>query len=357
MRRAIELARKGEGRTSPNPPVGAVIVKQGKILAEGYHLRAGGPHAEIEALKKAGKKAKGATLVVTLEPCCHFGKTPPCTDAIIEAGIREVLIGARDPNPIVCGKGSRKLKAAGIKVESWILKKEVGRLIESFCKFINTGQPFVTLKAATSLDGKIATSTGESKWITGVKARQVVHDLRNRMDAILVGAGTVVKDDPRLSARVKGKKEYFPLRIVIDPNQRIPLSSQLFQTAVDHPVISVTRPYSNSKRKKALEKLGVELIEIAGKSRRIDFQKILQSLGGRGIVNLMIEGGAEVNALALQSGIVDKVVWFIAPKLIGGREAKSGFDGNGIQTINDAITLKEMTVTQIGEDLMLEGYL
>ncbi len=357
MRRAIELARKGEGRTSPNPVVGAVIVKGNKVLAEGYHKKAGGPHAEIEALKKAGKKAKGATLIVTLEPCCHFGKTPPCTDAIIKAGIRRVLIGARDPNPKVAGKGIKKLKEARVIVEPGLLKKEADRLVAPFSKFIKTGHPYVTLKAATSLDGKIATSSGESQWITGVKARQMVHGLRNRTDAILVGAGTAVKDDPRLSARLKGRKEYFPLRVVVDPSLRVPLSSQLFQSAKEGPVISIARPSKNVAKKKKLEKLGVEVIEVPGKSRFIELKKILNILGQRGIVNLMIEGGSQLNALALESGIVDKVVWFLAPVLIGGRDAKSGFDGKGIPKLEDSLRLKEMTVTPVGDDLMLEGYL
>ncbi len=355
MRQAIELARKGEGRTSPNPPVGALVIKNRTVVGRGYHKKAGGPHAEVEALKRAGQKARGATLVVTLEPCSHFGRTPPCVDAIIDFGVNTVLVGARDPTPQVSGRGTRRLRSSGIEVEAGILKEECSGLIAPFAKYIRTGLPYVFLKTATSLDGKIATATGESQWITGPKARDFVHQLRNKVDAILVGAGTAVKDDPRLSARIKGRQERFPVRVLIDPNHRVSSKAQLFQRAADHPVIVVTRAGKKPGKVKTLERKGVEFVTLPAKQGRIDFKDILQFLGERGIVSLLIEGGGEVNAHALNDGVVDRVYWFLAPLLIGGQRAPGPVGGSGISKLKDAWKLKKTELHTFGQDLMIEG--
>lgn len=356
MRRAIELARKAEGRTSPNPAVGALIVKQGKVLAEGFHKKAGGPHAEIEALKKLGNKAKGATLVVTLEPCCHVGKTPPCTDAIISAGIKEVVIGARDPNPQVRGRGIRKLKSAGLKVESGILKEESRDLIKYFSKFIQSGKPYVILKSAVSLDGKIATSIGESQWITGPISRKRVHQVRARVDAILVGAQTAIKDNPRLTARPTPQSECYPMRVLMDPNLRVPLSANVFYNAKKERVAVVTRP-GHGARKKSLEKKGVEVIEIPEKRGTIPFREVLENLGKMNIVSLLVEGGGETSSRILKDGEVDQVMWFLAPILIGGRNAVSGLGGEGAKKLKDAWRLKKIRVEKVGRDILIEGEL
>ncbi len=355
MRRALQLAWKGEGRTAPNPPVGAVLVKNGVATGEGFHKKAGGPHAEIVALKKARGAARGADLFLTLEPCCHHGRTPPCTEALIESGVRRVVIGSRDPNPLVSGKGIRRLKSAGIEIVTGVLKSETDSLIEPFTHFMQTGLPFVSLKAAMSLDGKIATAGGESKWITGAQARHFVHQLRNRVDAILVGANTVIQDNPRLSARQGAKRERFPLRVVIDPRQRVPLASQLFQDAGEHPVVSITRPVKNRARRNALERLGVEVVELAGAGNVIPFRKILKILGDKNILHLLIEGGGEVNAHALKAAIVNKVYWFIAPVFIGGKSAPGALGGEGIRKLKDAWHLKNASVQQLGNDFLIEG--
>ncbi len=356
MRRALVLARKGEGKTSPNPTVGAMIVKHGKVLAEGYHKRAGGPHAEIEALGKAGNKAKGATLVVTLEPCGHFGKTPPCTEAIIEAGIRDVLIGVRDPNPEVRGRGVRKLKAAGLKVETGILKGECQTLIEYFSKFIQSGKPYVILKSAVSLDGKIATAKGESKWITGPKARQRVHQLRAQVDAILVGAQTVIQDNPSLTARPSPKNKCYPTRVLLDPNLRISLKAKVFNNAQTERVVVVTRP-GHGARKNTLIKMGVLVIEILEKRGTIPFEKILKELGKMDIVSLLIEGGGETSSRILNERAVDRVMWFMAPIIIGGRDAIGAVGGIGVQKLKSAWRLKNLKVEQVDQDILIEGEL
>jgi len=355
MRQALALARRGEGRTAPNPPVGALIVKQRRVVAAGYHRRAGGPHAEIEALKRAGKQARGATLVVTLEPCCHFGQTPPCTAAILEAGIRRVWVGCRDPNPRVRGRGLRQLRRAGVQVETGILRGECERLIAPFAKFIRTGRPFVSLKAAVSLDGKIATATGESQWITGPKARERVHDLRKRVDAILVGAGTVVDDDPRLTARPSRGREEYPMRVIVDPNLRVPINARVFHNARSQRVLLITRPGGDTQRKDGLRTVGVEVVEIPEKRGRLDFNNILDCLGQRGVMHVLIEGGSEVYAHVLEAGRVDHVLWFLAPMFLGGREAKSAVGGAGVKKLKDAWKLKRAVVEQVGGDWLVEG--
>ncbi|MDA0691773.1 MAG: bifunctional diaminohydroxyphosphoribosylaminopyrimidine deaminase/5-amino-6-(5-phosphoribosylamino)uracil reductase RibD [Nitrospinae bacterium] len=358
MARALELARKGAGRTSPNPMVGAVIIKNGRVVGEGYHKKAGFPHGEIEALKKAGSQANGADLYVNLEPCCHFGKTPPCTDAIIAAGIRKVIVGMSDPNKLVRGKGFRKLRQKGIEVVTGVLGQECTRLNEVFVKYICTHRPFVILKTAVSLDGKIATSSGQSQWITGAKARQRVHQIRNEVDAIVAGAGTIVADNPLLTTRL-GKKSNVkhPVRVVLDNENLVPLNANVFKNTDSQRVFYIAGKNISVSRKKALIQKGVEVLSLKEKKGKVDLQHLMQTLGEKELTSVLIEGGGEVNASFLEAGLVDKVMVFVAPILIGGRDAPGPVGGNGISRLADALKIKNMTVSSIGNDWLLEGYL
>jgi len=357
MRRALELAGKAAGRTSPNPMVGAVIVKNGRVIAEGYHKKAGRPHGEIEALRKAGKRARGAQMFVNLEPCCHQGRTPPCTGAIIKSGIKEVYIGMRDPNPLVAGKGIRQLKRAGITVHSGILKSECQRLNEVFVKYILTGRPFVTLKSALSLDGKIATSSGESQWITGPEARERVHQMRDQVDAILVGAGTVFKDNPRLTTRLKKGKGHNPARVILDARAEIPLKARVFHQARRDRVIYVTTRRASNYRINWLHKAGVSVYILPERNDHISLKKLVKLLGQSGIISVLVEGGSKLNASALKAGIVDKAVLFLAPLVIGGESAPGVVGGAGVKSLKQALPIKNLTVTPVGADWMIEGYL
>lgn len=357
MRRTLELARKARGRTSPNPLVGAVVVKNGKVVGEGYHKKAGLPHAEIEALNRAGRQARGARLFVNLEPCCHFGRTPPCTNAIIDSGITEVFVGIRDPNKLVGGRGLRILKKAGIKVETRILQAECERLNEVFIKYIRTGMPFVILKAAISLDGKIATATGMSRWITGPQARSLVHEIRDEIDAVMVGAGTVVKDNPLLTTRLKNKNGKNPARVILDGKCRISLDAKVFRNSETQRVIYVTAGNLPDKREDRLRHMGVEICVVEGKDGILDLTQLMRWLGEKGLTSVLIEGGAEVNASALKSNIVDKIMFFVSPLVIGGRDAPSAVAGKGIEDLKHALRVKNLSVRKIGQDLLLEGYL
>ena len=359
MRRVLELARKGRGRTSPNPMVGAVLVKNGRVVGEGYHRKAGLPHAEIEALRRAGKKAKGADLYVNLEPCCHSGKTPPCTEAILSAGVKKVIVGMRDPNPLVSGKGFRQLKKKGVQVVTGTLRKECERLNEVFIKFVQTGNPFVVLKTAISLDGKIATRTGESKWITGRKAREKVHQIRNEIDAIVAGAWTIVKDNSYLTTRLKNKStaSNHPVRVILDNEFLVPLKSNVFKNADTERVIYVTGGKLPVSRRKELIRRGVDILVLKENKGKVDLRCLLRALGDRDITSVLIEGGGEVNASALSAGIVDKVLVFVAPILIGGKDAPGPLGGKGIRSLASAYKIKNMTVNRIGDDFLLEGYL
>lgn len=357
MRRALELAGKAAGRTSPNPMVGAVIVKNGRLIAEGYHKKAGRPHGEIEALRKAGKRASGAQMFVNLEPCCHQGRTPPCTQALIESGIKEVFVGMRDPNPLVAGKGIRRLKQAGIPVHTGLLKQECQHLNEVFVKYIQTGMPFVTLKSALSLDGKIATSTGESQWITGPEARQRVHRMRDQVDAILVGAGTVLKDNPRLTTRLKKGKGRNPARVILDAGAEIPLRARVFNHADRDRVVYITTSKASVARVNRLISRGVTTHVFSSNNGHISLKKLTKLLGKMEIASVVLEGGGGINASALKSGIVDKVMLFLAPTIIGGESAPGVVGGPGIKNLKQALNIKNVTVTPVGADLMIEGYL
>ncbi len=354
MARALDLARKGKGRTSPNPAVGAVIVKDNRIVGEGYHRKAGTAHAEVVALKKAGKAAVDATVYVTLEPCCHTGKrTPPCTDALIRADVMRVVIAMRDPNPMVAGKGIRLLKKAGIETITGVMKNEAKRLNEDFTKFITTGLPFVTLKIAQSLDGKIAASSGDSKWITGEKARRHVHRMRNEYDAVMVGVGTVISDDPSLDCRISGGRN--PYRIIVDTSLRIPVKAKLLSHDDCRTIIATTGDAPDDRKKKLLS-AGAKVITVKKRSEHVDLKALMKEIGSHGIMSVMIEGGSRIAASAVRAGIVDKVMFYIAPKIIGGDDAVSSIGGKAPRFIKDSILLENLTATKTGEDILIEGY-
>lgn len=351
MKAALKLAVKGRGDVSPNPMVGAVIVCNGQVVGKGYHKKAGLPHAEINALEESGESAKGATLYVNLEPCNHYGKTPPCTDKIIEAGISEVVVAMQDPNPLNSGEGFRRLKSAGINVKTGILEDEAQQLNEAFIKFIKTGEPFVTAKIAMSLDGKIATRTGESKWITGIKAREYVQKLRSEVDAILVGVNTIIEDDPELKIRNEIKS---PIRVILDSQARIPLKARVL--AGKPKTMIATTKYATISKINELKKTGAEVLITGDKGGRIDLKELMKKLGKLGVISLLLEGGGEVLSSALSARIVDKALFFIAPKIIGGRDAPTAVGGEGIRSISEAVPLKRVKVRRFGEDMLIEGY-
>jgi len=357
MKRAIELAKRALGRTSPNPVVGAVIVQDGQIVGEGYHLLAGTPHAEIHALLKAGERAKGGTLYVTLEPCCHHGKTPPCVDAIIASGIRRVVAAVEDPNPQVSGQGIAKLRSAGIEVEVGVLREEAGRANEFFFKFITTGLPFVAVKTAMTLDGKIATRTGDSRWITGETARRFVHELRNIYDAVLVGVGTVIKDNPMLNTRLNVENKRDPIRIILDGKLEIPMDSQVVLTANHQYTLVVTSRKVDAGRITVLEETGVEVLQVGDNPEEIPLGPLLKELARLGITSILVEGGGQVNASFFEAGLVDKVYWFVAPKICGGKRAPTPVEGTGVEVMDEAIRLKQVQLEQFDDDILISGYL
>ena len=352
MRRALELARLGEGYTRPNPLVGAVVVKDGEVIAEGYHARYGGPHAEMVALERAGERARGADLYVNLEPCVHYGKTPPCVDRIIAAGVRRVILATRDPNPLVNGKGVDKLRSAGIEVVEGVLREEAEKLNEIFFHWVKTQRPFVALKLAMSLDGKIASRTGKSRWITGEEARRRVHELRRRYAAVLVGVNTVLTDDPQLTVReVEGPQ---PLRIVLDSHGRIPLSAKVL-TGEAPTLIATTQAMPEEIEDKLREK-GAEVWRLPAREDKVDLKKLLTGLGKRGIDSVLVEGGGEVAWAFFSQGLLDKVYLFYAPLILGGRDAVPGVGGEGFPSPQEALHLKDLTVERVGEDLLITGY-
>jgi len=354
VRMACRLALKAAGRTSPNPMVGAVIVRDGRIVAKGHHRYAGSDHAEIVALKRAGSKARGATLYINLEPCSHQGRTPPCTGALIKSGIKEVIAGMQDPNPAVAGRGIRQLKRAGILVRSGVLEGECQRLNEAFTKHVTRHVPFVTLKLASSLDGKIAVASGDSRWISGEESRRTVHRLRNQQDAVLVGAGTVLTDDPQLTCRIAGGRD--PWRIVLDPRLRIPLSARIFQASGNGKTVIVTSRGSGAGKAREIEALGAQVWRFTLHADRIRWRSLLQKLGAMGIVSVMIEGGATTAAWALRDKVVDKILFFYAAKILGG-DARDMIDSLGLKRVSQAIRVHQLEMEQSGDDFLLAGYL
>jgi diaminohydroxyphosphoribosylaminopyrimidine deaminase/5-amino-6-(5-phosphoribosylamino)uracil reductase len=357
MRRGLDLAARARGRTSPNPMVGAVIVKDEQVVGEGFHAYAGSDHAEVAALREAGAAAAGATLYVSLEPCCHHGRTPPCADQIAHAGIRRVVAACEDPNPSVSGRGIAALRQAGILVEVGLLGDEAARLNESFFKHIRTGLPFVTLKVAASLDGKIATRTGESRWITGESARRRVHQLRNEVDAVLVGIGTVLRDDPLLTTRLGIADQRDPIRVIVDNLSRLPLRAKAVNRASTAPTILAVSQMAPRSKLEALEREGVQVIVVENSPRRVSLERLMEALGKRGILSVMIEGGAEINASALREGVVDKVLVFLAPILIGGKSTPTAVGGDGIESLAQALRLHDVRIERFDGDILVEGYL
>ena len=357
MKLALELAKKGIGRVHPNPMVGAVIVKDGKILGQGYHKKCGEGHAEVNAFKDAEEKnenVEGAEMYVTLEPCSHFGKTPPCADKIIEKKISKVFIGTLDPNPLVAGRGVKKLKDAGIYVEYGILESECYKLNEVFMKYIVKKEPFVVMKTGMSLDGKIATYSGESKWITEEKSREDVHNLRNELTGIMVGINTVLKDNPQLTCRVNGGRN--PIRIIVDSTLKIPIDCKIVNTAKEVETIIATTDKANLDKINSLEDKGVKIIVVPSKNGKVNLKELMTILGKLKIDSILLEGGGTLNFSALEEGIVDKVKIYIAPKIIGGKDSKTPIEGKGIDNLKDAFKITNLSVSTIGEDILVEGY-
>ncbi len=355
MNRAIELAKYGIGWTNPNPVVGAVIVKDGRIIGEGYHRRCGEPHAERNAIASLKESAAGASLYVTLEPCCHYGRTPPCTEAILEQGIARVVIGSRDPNPEVAGKGAAILRKAGIRVEEDFMREECDRLNSIFFHYITKKTPYVVMKYAMTADGKIATRTGASKWITGDAARAKVQKLRHRCMGIMAGIGTVLADDPMLNVRIEGGKS--PIRIICDSDLRIPSDSQICRTVKEFPTIvacAAARLKDREEEILRLERLGIQVVQTFGGESAVDLKELMGILGNQGIDSILLEGGGTLNDSALQAGIVSEIQAFVAPKLFGGNEAKTPVAGRGVNFPDEAVPLTLEKISQVGEDLLLE---
>jgi diaminohydroxyphosphoribosylaminopyrimidine deaminase / 5-amino-6-(5-phosphoribosylamino)uracil reductase len=359
MGKALDLARSQMGRTTPDPMVGAVLVKNDKIISYGYHAQQGTPHAEAMAIKKAGKNAKGSTLYLNLEPCNHYGNNPPCADLIVKSGIKKVVASMKDPNPLVSGNGFSHLIGAGVEVEIGVLNEEAKKLNEHFVKFITKRTPFVMLKSAMSLDGKIATFTGDSKYITNTRSRQYVHVLRVYVDAILTSVTTIKVDDPLMTVRDIGSVKVpkrDPKVIVVDPNADIPLNSNILKKNAQRVLVVVSTAAPKAKIDRIAQK-GATIIKMPAKNSMIDLKKLIQVLGKMNIMSIMIEAGGNFAASCLNAGIVDKAVYFIAPKLIGGRNALTPVEGQGARTLKDIIGLKNISVGMLGDDILVEGYL
>ncbi|AMV72183.1 bifunctional diaminohydroxyphosphoribosylaminopyrimidine deaminase/5-amino-6-(5-phosphoribosylamino)uracil reductase RibD [Desulfuromonas carbonis] len=355
MQRALDLARQAEGRTRPNPPVGAVVVRDGAIVGEGFHPRAGDPHAEIFALQAAGPLARGADLYVTLEPCSHTGRTGPCAEAVVAAGIARVFIGSGDPNPLVSGRGINHLRQAGIVVETNILADQCRRLIAPFAKHVTTGLPLVILKSALTLDGCSATVTGDSCWISGPESRAMVHHLRNRVDGIMVGIGTVLQDDPRLTCRLPDGGGRDPLRVIVDSRLQIPETAAVISPALAKGTVVATTAAAPEEKLQRLQQQGVTILFCDSREGRVDLGDLLQKLGAQGLQSLLVEGGGVLNQSLLGAGLVDRVMVFIAPKLLGGNDGRRMFSGPGVRALADAVTVRDVRVSFYGKDILIEG--
>jgi diaminohydroxyphosphoribosylaminopyrimidine deaminase/5-amino-6-(5-phosphoribosylamino)uracil reductase len=359
MQEALALAAQARGRTSPNPMVGSIVVKDGRVVGRGYHAKAGAPHGEVVALEDAGAQAKDATLYITLEPCCHYGggkRTPPCTRTIIAAGIRRVVAAMRDPNPLVSGQGLEELRQAGIEVKLSVLEAEAAAQNEVFIKYITTKRPFVLLKVAASLDGKIATVTGESRWITNERSRLLVHQLRDQVDAVMVGINTVLRDDPLLTTRLPGGGGRDPMRIVVDTHLRIPSAARLLAASATSCTLIATTPGAPREKRLQLEAAGAKVLVVEGDGPGVSLGPLMDQLGNMQVTSILLEGGGELHGSALRASIVDKVLYFLAPKLIGGRSAPVAIGGEGFARLEEAVTLERMHVRQLDDDLLIEGY-
>lgn len=352
MLRAIELAKKATGYTSPNPLVGAVIVKDDTIIGEGYHHRYGELHAERDALKNCRESTEGATIYVTLEPCCHHGKQPPCVEAIIESGIKKVVVGSRDPNPLVAGKGNRILRDAGIEVVEDFMMNECDEINYVFFHYITKNTPYVVMKYAMTLDGKIATGTGDSKWITGKAARHRVHEDRHRYSAIMVGIGTVLADNPSLTCRIDGLTN--PIRIICDTKLKTPLSSTLVETANDVKTIIVTSNNDEAQHEPYIIK-GCQMITVNKYNNHVNLKELMHILGNMKIDSILLEGGCTLNWSAIEQGIVNRIQAYIAPKIIGGSNAPTPVRGDGYKLMREALNLTNTTITELGDDYLIEG--
>jgi diaminohydroxyphosphoribosylaminopyrimidine deaminase/5-amino-6-(5-phosphoribosylamino)uracil reductase len=355
MRQALRLAARGRGWTGPNPMVGAVVVAGGEVVGEGHHRGPGGAHGEIVALERAGDGARGATLYLTLEPCVHHGRTPPCAPRVIAAGVARAVIASEDPNPRVAGRGITALRQAGIEVAAGLLREHENRLNEAYRKHITTGRPFVTLKIATSLDGKIATRTGDSRCITGQPARTMTHRLRRDSDAILVGVQTLIADDPELTVRhVRLRRE--PLRVVCDSSARTPPQARLLSSGKRPPLIAVT-DRARAQEVRALGDAGAQVLVLPQWYGRVHLGALLEELGRREVASLLVEGGGEISASFVEQRLADKLVLFVAPKIIGGAEARTAVGGAGVAAVEGAWQVRDMRYRRLGDDFMIEGYL
>lgn len=351
MRQALSLAARGKTTTSPNPMVGSVIVKANEVIAQGWHRRCGGDHAETVALKKARDRAKGATLYITLEPCFHYGKTPPCVERIVQSGIKEVIVAMKDPNPLTNGKSLTVLRRAGIFVKVGVLRKEAQKLNEVFIKYITTGLPFVATKSAQTLDGKIATVTGDSKWITSIKTRNYARTIRDEFDAILIGNDTVIKDDPQLNGKRKNLK-----KIILDSTLKISMHAKLFQEMAVGQCIIATTSKALASKVQLFQRKGIQVMCCPQKDGKVNLQWLLKELGGQKISSILVEGGAHVIGGMLKAKLVDKMYIYVSPKILADQNALSSVVGRKIKNINQASELKNLDVQKVGKDILITGY-
>ena len=357
MKEALRLAKKGVGRTSPNPVVGAVIVRKGRVIASGYHKKAGLNHAEVEALTMIGGKAEvGDVMYVTLEPCNHYGLTPPCTTAILKSGLREVVIGMLDPNPKVSGGGAEFMRKRGIEVKSGVLESECRRLNEAFIKFVITGRPFVIAKSALTMDGWSATSTGHSKWITSEQSRRFVHRLRERVDGVMVGVGTVIADDPLLTARIRNKHGRDPLRIIVDTHLRIPHNARVLNHDSDSETMLVVGENTETGLLKEIEREGISIFLCPLKDGVVDMNVLMDELGKRSVTSLMVEGGASVMGSMIRERLIDKFYIFKAPRILGGEDGFPMARGVGPERMDKALKIKDIKTRRFGNDILVIGY-
>lgn len=356
MEIALALAKKGEGYTSPNPMVGAVVVKDKAVVGKGFHKAAGEDHAEVVAINNAGFYADGATLYVTLEPCNHTGRTNPCTEKVLDAGISRIVVAMKDPNPDVVGGGITYLKKKGISVSLGVCEKKAKKLNEAFIKYVSTKRPFVTIKCASTLDGRIATRTGDAKWVSGNASRKFVHRLRHKVDGIIVGVETIKRDNPHLTARLNGKKGLDPIRIILDTHLSIPENANVLSTGSTSDTLIVTEK-TDAGKKASLEKRGIRVIESAIKNGWIDLEILMDRLGAMGLTSVLVEGGSRVIGSVLSSGIGDKILFFYAPKILGGDDGFPICKGKGPASMSGCIPVKNVSVYRFQNDVMIEGYI